>query len=64
MKKKKLRLRDDRMKFRRTKQGLPICPFILVKTKDGEVRLTFCNHEDNPDPLEGNCQKKNCPLIK
>lgn len=26
--------------------------------------LVFCNHEDNPDNCEGNCNEKNCPIYK
>lgn len=26
--------------------------------------LVFCNHEDNPDNHEGNCNEKLCPLLR
>jgi len=32
--------------------------------KDAHPLLIFCNHPDNPEDTEGNCQKSQCPLKK
>jgi hypothetical protein len=31
--------------------------------KEEEPVLVYCNHPDNPDDHEGNCNFKLCPLI-
>ena len=31
--------------------------------KDGFPSLIFCNHEDNPDDSEGNCNRELCQNI-
>jgi len=31
---------------------------------DWEPMLVYCNHEDNPDNFEGNCNASLCPLHK
>ena len=56
-------------KFRKTKYGLPICPFIIWKSEEYEqtefdVSLVFCYHPDNKNDNEGNCQEEFCPLIQ
>jgi len=57
------------MKFRKTKAGLAICPFLIWTSEYREehteidVNLTFCSHHKNPDNCEGNCQEKICPLL-
>jgi len=60
------------MKFRTTKSGITICPFFIWQSEnieneghtENDVNLTFCNHSDNKNECEGNCQKKFCPLLK
>jgi hypothetical protein len=31
---------------------------------NGDVAITFCSHEDNPEDSEGNCRSVICPLKK
>ena len=58
--------------YQTTKTGIAICPFFIWQSENVEglgqretdVNLTFCTHPANPDSYEGNCNEKNCPLIK
>ncbi len=59
------------MKFRKTKSGVAICPFFIWTSEnqhesqsENDVNLTFCDHPENLDKCEGNCQEKLCPLQK
>ena len=55
------------MKFKKTKTGFPICPYFIWEYEydsPESISICFCNHVDNPDDYEGNCQKKLCPLLK
>lgn len=60
------------MEFRKTKAGLPLCPFITWTSEDSigesqdenDVSLVFCNHPKNSNECEGNCQEELCPLLK
>ena len=59
------------MNFRATKSGVQICPFFIWQSEnieglghtENDVNLTFCGHPNNPDDHEGNCNKKDCPLM-
>lgn len=59
------------MNFRSTKAGAAICPFFIWQSEnierlghtEDDVNLTLCNHPENPNDHEGNCQKELCPLI-
>jgi len=59
-------------KFRKTKNGIPICPYFIwtsenierLGQQENDVNLTFCSHFDNKNNCEGNCQEELCPLIK
>lgn len=31
--------------------------------RNGEVVIVFCDHADNTDKYEGNCQHSLCPII-
>ena len=56
--------------FRKTKNGIAICPFFSWASENIEglghieedISLIHCTHLDNPDLNEGNCQKNLCPL--
>jgi len=58
------------MKFRKTKSGITICPFFIWQSEniegeghaEDDVNLVFCNHPENKDEYEGNCQENLCPL--
>ena len=56
--------------FRKTKNGVAICPFFIWQGEDirdqaeEDVSLVFCNHPNNQDEYEGNCQENLCPLLK
>jgi len=59
-------------KYRTTKPGVAICPFFQWTSEnieglghsEDDVNLVICCHPDIPTDYEGNCQEKNCPLIK
>lgn len=55
-------------RFQKTKAGLGLCPFFTwVSERIGleeDVSLTHCAHSYNPNDCEGNCNEKDCPLIK
>jgi hypothetical protein len=49
------------------------CPYLCCQWEENEVTggpnykeavpgLFYCNHENNPDKYEGNCNKKQCPI--
>jgi hypothetical protein len=65
-------VKGGKMKFRKTKSGIVICPFFIWQSENIEglghtednVNLTFCNHPKNPNECEGNCQEKLCPLLQ
>lgn len=54
--------------YRKTKNGVAICPFFIWQSEnirehtEKDVSLVYCNHPDNQDKYEGNCQKNLCPL--
>ena len=55
------------IKFRKTKTEFPICPYFIWESEHGSeesICVCFCNHSENPDEYEGNCQEKICPLLK
>lgn len=60
------------MKFRQTKSGIAICPFFIWTSEnieklghsENDVNLTFCNHPENKNKHEGNCQEDLCPFRK
>lgn len=59
--------------YRHTKPGVAICPFFTwtsenigdpdKSSKENDVNLTHCVHQNNPNRLEGNCCEKLCPLV-
>lgn len=62
-----------KMKIHKTKAGIAICPFFSWQSEniegcgrheENDVNLTYCDHIDNPDDYEGNCQEKYCPLVE
>lgn len=60
------------MIYRKTKIGIAICPFFVWTSEnieglghtEDDVNLVICNHPDNQDKYEGNCQENVCPLLK
>jgi len=49
------------------------CTFLIAQWEENEITggpdyqevepsLTFCNHPDNKNEYEGNCNRKYCPL--
>ena len=60
------------MNFRKTKLGVTICPFFLWTSENIEglghteedINLAYCNHPDNKNTCEGNCQEDLCPIIE
>lgn len=58
-------------KFRKTKAGVAICPYFIWTSEEryaneqpeNDVSLIHCNHSENRDSCEGNCQENLCPLM-
>ena len=41
------------------------CEFYMYQfDSNGEVAICYCNHPDNKNDYEGNCEHALCPIIK